>query len=229
MLFLNISRESIYLQGKWFSKILEYKDIERTLPKTLQEIIERYDIECIWVLNGPWGFTFLRLGCMVVNMINTLRDVPLKIYECSKLDIYTYAVEQLLVPDMGVVFMGQRKKLWKVKVKSWKLKATSCKQKLEMATTEKNTLLTCPEWNIEILSQENIETFTKENRKYFIDPCEHVLLKHLNINNMLEMSFDGEILSLWWKGDVLDISVDNLGLKSIASLESRYMMDVVGE
>ena len=48
-------------------------------------------------------------------MLKALGDMPLEIYECSKFDIYTYAQAKGLLPDAGVVFMGQRKKMWQMK------------------------------------------------------------------------------------------------------------------
>ena len=65
-------------------------------------------------------------------------------------------------------------------------------------------------WNIETLTQENIEEFVKHDEVYFIDPCEHVLLDYLDRTHTIEMNFSEETLRLSWKGKSLDIGIEDL-------------------
>ncbi|HBB04933.1 TPA: hypothetical protein DCZ39_08935 [Patescibacteria group bacterium] len=57
-----------------------------------------HPVETIVLLNGPGGFTNLRVGTLTLNMLNTLLEhdtgtfIPLA--SLTKIDLYTYAYKQ---------------------------------------------------------------------------------------------------------------------------------------
>ena len=249
MLLVNFSREKIVLQGKGFVEELPYVDIERKLPLLLVDTIKKHAIKKVWVINGPGSFTTLRLGCLTVNTIVRFWDTAqmtksppaptppqppfLKggetqggstfgIYECSKLDIYRYAVEKGLLPSLGLIFIGQKKNMWKVE------KTTDYGLQTLDEWVQRN------DWKYEIVNQENISSLVWQ--EYFIDACEHVVVDHLEKERMVEWGFDGEKLILSYQQTLdswlqitekkeLVIVPDELGLELVKQLEPRYMME----
>ena len=236
MLLVNLSREKIILRGKGWVEELPYFDIERQFPVLLIDTIQRYDIREIWVINGPGSFTTLRLGCLTVNTLKQFGKQSLEIYSCSKLDIYRYAVEQWLLPELGVVFMGQKKNMWKMKkITDHRLQTTEKNLHSDSSSwmewvNEMNEWSWRISWNTihawwecDIINQENLEIVWWQ--EYFIDPCEHMLLDSLEREKMVEWEFDGEDILLRYREKSLSLSLSDLWLQSVERLEPGYMMD----
>lgn len=117
MVFINISSDVVHIMDGQQEEFLERNGIENTLWKALLTSINADHYEPVLLLNGPWGFTNLRVGTLTLNMINTLiyhdhkRYAP--IYSITKIALYTYAYQQHRLPRYGIIYIGQKHKVRK--------------------------------------------------------------------------------------------------------------------
>ena len=98
MLFLNISSDYVHLLDDQDEHFLERNGIENTLGPTLLEYTKSHPVETIFLLNGPGGFTNLRVGTLTLNTLNTLLEHDtgtfIPIASITKMDLYGYAYMQ---------------------------------------------------------------------------------------------------------------------------------------
>ncbi len=117
MLFVNISSDCTQLLDDQEERFLERNGIEHTLWPALLEYTQRHPVETIFLLNGPGGFTNLRVGTLTLNMMNEILQhdtgtfIPLA--SITKIDIYTYAYQQGRLPRYGIIYIGQKHNVWR--------------------------------------------------------------------------------------------------------------------
>lgn len=68
-MFLNISSDQIMCLTEWNTHILPYLNIERTFWPWLDDLLTTYNPTKLYVLNGPWSFTTLRVCCLAINLL----------------------------------------------------------------------------------------------------------------------------------------------------------------
>ena len=94
MLFINISSDKVQIADAKQEQFLDRNSIESTLGKCLIDRYEQSPFQEILLLNGPGGFTNLRVGTLSLNLFNKLIEHKLhkevKIFTITKLDFYTY-------------------------------------------------------------------------------------------------------------------------------------------
>ncbi len=81
-MLLNISSDQIGAFVQWTTHILPYQDIERNVWPWLIELIDQYSVQKLFVLNGPWSFTTLRVCCLAINLIK--QHTSLTIFSTNK-------------------------------------------------------------------------------------------------------------------------------------------------
>lgn len=109
-LIINCSTDRAFCWCWEEEHIVPYKDLERTLPKKLWEIVSANEVSSIVLINGPWWFTALRIGALCAWLIATEYDLPL--YSRTKIDLYKYCYEQWVLPQQWYITIGQRKNVW---------------------------------------------------------------------------------------------------------------------
>lgn len=72
MLFINISSDKVHIADAKQEQFLDRNSIESTLGKTLVERHKQSPFDVILLLNGPGGFTNLRVGTLTLNLLNKL-------------------------------------------------------------------------------------------------------------------------------------------------------------
>ena len=116
MLFVNISSDQVHLLDDQDEHFLERNGIENRLWPILLEYTKSHPVESIFLLNGPGGFTNLRVGTLTINMLNTLLEHDtwtfIPIASITKLDLYGYAYKQWRLPRHGIVYIGQKHNVW---------------------------------------------------------------------------------------------------------------------
>ena len=67
-----------------------------------------------YILNGPGGFTNLRVGSLCVNLLNALMGDQIDFYSVSKTELYAYGYGKGEVGRYGIIYIGQKKniRLW---------------------------------------------------------------------------------------------------------------------
>lgn len=116
MLFVNISSDYIHLLDDQDEHFLERNGIENIFGPMLLEYTQNHPVETLLLLNGPGGFTNLRVGTLTINTLNTLLEYDtgtfIPIASITKLDLYAYAHKQGRLPRYGVVYIGQKHNVW---------------------------------------------------------------------------------------------------------------------
>ncbi len=116
MVFINISSDYIHLLDDQSEHFLERNGIENILGSTLLEYTKNHPVEKILLLNGPGGFTNLRVGTITINMLNTLLDHDtwtfIPIASITKIEFYRYAYTQGRLPRYGILYIGQKHNVW---------------------------------------------------------------------------------------------------------------------
>lgn len=64
------------------------------------------------LINGPGGFTNLRVGTLAVNLLRMLKETPLQLYSISKIELYQKFVAAEFLPRYGIIYIGQKANLW---------------------------------------------------------------------------------------------------------------------
>jgi tRNA A37 threonylcarbamoyladenosine modification protein TsaB len=98
MLFMNISSDYVHLLDDQDEQFLQRNGIEDTLGSSLLKYTQTHPVETLVLLNGPGGFTNLRVGTLTINMLNTLLEHDtgtfIPIASITKMDAYAYAHQQ---------------------------------------------------------------------------------------------------------------------------------------
>lgn len=117
MLFINISSDCTQLLDDQEENFLERNGIEHTLWPALLEYTQNHPVEMVFLLNGPGGFTNLRVGTLTLNMMNEVLQhdtgtfIPLA--SITKIDVYAYAYQQGQLPRYGIIYIGQKHNVWR--------------------------------------------------------------------------------------------------------------------
>ncbi|HOG15398.1 MAG TPA: hypothetical protein PK674_02315 [Candidatus Absconditabacterales bacterium] len=109
MLFLNISSDQVNIEIQNEKLKLDRDKIENKIGPTLVKLYRKYSFDKIFLLNGPGGFTNLRVGTLAINLLNTLEKGGIDIYSISKIDFFKYFINQNILPNKGIIYIGQRK------------------------------------------------------------------------------------------------------------------------
>ncbi len=109
MLFLNISTDLVNIEIETEKIKLDRNEIENTIWPILVKLYRKYRFDKIFLLNGPWGFTNLRVWTLAINLLNTLEKGVINIYSISKIDFFDYFVQKNILPHRGIIYIWQKK------------------------------------------------------------------------------------------------------------------------
>lgn len=109
-MLVNLSSDKVEI-FVWNNKyLLEKNNLERLLPDKLNEVLKTYKPKNIYVLNWPWSFTTLRVWSLTLNIFNWLNNFSINFFDISKISFYKFFVKQKLLPNIGIIYIWQRKK-----------------------------------------------------------------------------------------------------------------------
>ena len=111
-LYLDISSDKMYLSCNDEELFLERNGIEDVLGKVLVQWQRKYDFRKAYILNGPGGFTNLRVGSLCMNLLNTLVGNQIDFYSVSKIELYAEGYQKEFVERYGIIYIGQKKNIW---------------------------------------------------------------------------------------------------------------------
>lgn len=120
-MLINISSDHLYIYQDNQKLLVSRWDLETNLPKVMHELLSWWDFPSkrleIYVINGPWSFTNLRVGCLVCNMITNIykhtKNIDIDLYDISKMDFYSTLYRADIVPRYGMIYIWQQKNYWK--------------------------------------------------------------------------------------------------------------------
>ena len=110
-MFINIATENIILYDRENSYIIPFRDVEQELTRICINSYKTYLPDSIYVLNGPWSFTNLRVWSLVINILLLLSQEKCKVYTIDKLSLYKAVMTESFLPRYGYIFMWQRKNI----------------------------------------------------------------------------------------------------------------------
>jgi len=196
MLFINISSDYIHLLDAQDEIFLERNGIENTLGSTILTHTQHHPVETIFLLNGPGGFTNLRVGTLTLNTLNTLLDhdtgtfIPLA--SITKIDLYTYAYKQWWLPRYGLIYIGQKHNVRRYDFQE---------KKQGQITIE----------NINY-SDDNFLDFTHDRYRE-------------NDEQMISFSMKNNSLYLHYKNNIHEIVLNNINIPLTMTVEPKYLIE----
>jgi len=196
MLFLNISSDHVHMLDTTQEQFLPRNGIENMLWPTLVEYTKAHPVATMFVLNGPGGFTNLRVGALTLNMLNELlfhdTGTFIPLLSITKLDLYHYAYQQWRIPRYGIIYIGQKHNVRKLDA--------------ETKTYQQTTL-------------ENIQY----SDDLFLDRVHDPYWA--NDEQMISFSMDNNSLFLDYGWENYKINVEALHLPMTMSVEPQYMIE----
>jgi hypothetical protein len=106
--YLFLCYDMVLYAGIEGQQSFERNSLDKNLAPFLVEKIKVGWLHTLCVVTGPGGFTNLRVGSLVCNLL--AHYLPkIQFHVISKLDIYTWAVEQWYLPSQWLLYIGQQK------------------------------------------------------------------------------------------------------------------------
>ncbi|HMT00850.1 MAG TPA: hypothetical protein PKD96_01070 [Candidatus Absconditabacterales bacterium] len=112
MIFVNLSTNKIVVFAGGEQFFCEHKNVETHFPTLLLQIYQKYGFSRAVVLNGPGGFTHLRVGCLALNSLGFLYPGKIKFFSVSKLDFFRTFFKADFLPSQGLIYLGQKRQWW---------------------------------------------------------------------------------------------------------------------
>lgn len=198
-LFMNISSDHVVIFNGENEIFLERNDVEKTLWPKLIQLIREWNYNRIIVLNWPWWFTNLRVGTLCINILNSVMNNQIDFFDISKIDLYQKACEKWLLPNLWIIYIGQKRNIWlwnfEKNEKVWQFSFDGVKEKL--------------------------------NTQYFIDEVidENYYPEWVDKTYETKTEFNGETLVIKYWDKSISFSVEDLGLQPIKSVAPNYMIE----
>jgi len=205
-IFMNISSDSV-LTDTWnkYRIVIPRDFVEELLWKELIKLYREKWFENVIVLNGPGGFTNLRVGTLCLNILNTLLENLLSFYDISKIDLYKKAYKKWFLPKYWVIYIGQKRNIrlrdFEKNEKIWQYSFNELKD-LE-----------------EIKDVDNVFIDDVEDKKYYPEWM-NVYLKYHTLLNWTDIYLIDDKTANW-----NPISICEFDLKPLKSIAPNYMME----
>lgn len=109
---IDISADQIAIYTPEERIFLERNGVDTTIWPTLVQLDQQSDFSEILLINGPGGFTNLRVGTLAINLLKMLKKSPLQLYSISKIELYQKFFTAEYLPRYGIIYIGQKANLW---------------------------------------------------------------------------------------------------------------------
>lgn len=198
-LYMNISCDKITISDWEINVFLNRNDVEKTLWPKLVQLFREWNYSNIIVLNWPWWFTNLRVWTLCINILNTLLDNQINIYNISKINLYEKAYKWWCLPSKWIIYIGQKRNVWLWDFEKW--------EKIwQYSFDELKGIINYPIFLDEVID----ESYYPERLKEY---------------NKINLSFSGDKLNIKFWDNLISFSIDDLNLKSLKSISPNYMME----
>ena len=115
---MNISSDKVHISGEGKEIFLDRNGIENVLWEKIILLYKKNPFSEVLLLNGPGGFTNLRVWTLCLNLLNSLLGNKIKIYNRTKVALYKYLYKKWIIPRYVIFFIWQRNNTWKYDLKS---------------------------------------------------------------------------------------------------------------
>ena len=195
---IDISSDKIRIFGLDHPIFLERTGVDVELGKVLVNLDKEKNLTEILVLNGPWGFTNLRVGCLALNLLKTLKKGQLSFFSLSKIELYQHFYRKAWISRYGAIYIGQ-------------------KSNVRLRDFEANKLISpVKKDQLSALSSEYEGLFVDQvyERDYFDEALPS-----------LDYTFEQQGLSLHFKGDTYYLPRADFAPQEIEMLHPNYMIE----
>lgn len=202
MIFLNISSDKIQLSDWKKDVFLDRENLENSLWPVLVKLYKELNFKQIIILNWPWSFTHLRIWTLCVNLLNSLNQNNIKVYEISKPDFFQVLYDKWFFSNISekmLMYIGQKKNVRKYDFIIKKYEITSFEKILK--SDPKNYIF---------------DSLSKEYRS------SNLLLNNISI---VSITLDKNLLKVSYKNSEIKISIEDLNLKSQTEIHPNYFIE----
>lgn len=195
---IDISSDKIRIFGLDHPIFLERTGVDVELGKVLVNLDKEKNLTEILVLNGPWGFTNLRVGCLALNLLKTLKKGQLSFFSLSKIELYQHFYRKAWISRYGAIYIGQKSNVRLRDFEENKLISSVKKDQLSALSSEYEGLLVDQVYE----------------RDYFDEalPC-------------LDYTFEQQGISLHFKGDTYHLPREDFAPQEVEMLHPNYMIE----
>lgn len=195
---IDISSDKIRIFGLDHPIFLERTGVDVELGKVLVNLDKEKNLTEMLVLNGPWGFTNLRVGCLALNLLKTLKKGQLSLFSLSKIELYQHFYRRAWISRYGAIYIGQ-------------------KSNVRLRDFEKNKLISpVKKDQLSALSSEYGGLFVDQvyERDYFDEALPS-----------LDYTFEQQGLSLHFKGETYYLPREDFAPQEVEMLHPNYMIE----
>lgn len=193
---MNISSDQIMIYAGDEEIRLERNGVDIEIWEMLVGLDRKYSFWDVLVLNGPWGFTNLRVWSLALNLLKTLKNGEIVFSELSKPELYKQAYERGFLPRYVVLYIGQKSNVW-----LWDLK--------------ENHL-------VKPLKKQDLSWLSLEIGDYALDM---VFEKgYYDQENQILISFSQEGVALQWRWKVLTLNYEGIWARNVEKIVPNYMI-----
>ena len=195
---IDISSDKIRIFGLDHPIFLERTGVDVELGKVLVNLDKKKNLTEMLVLNGPWGFTNLRVGCLALNLLKTLKKGQLSLFSLSKIELYQHFYRRAWISRYGAIYIGQ-------------------KSNVRLRDFEKNKLISpVKKDQLSALSSEYGGLFVDQvyERDYFDEALPS-----------LDYTFEQQGLSLHFKGETYHLPRVDFAPQEVEMLHPNYMIE----
>lgn len=195
---IDISSDRIRIFGLDHPIFLERTGVDVELGKVLVNLDKEKNLTEMLVLNGPWGFTNLRVGCLALNLLKTLKKGQLSFFSLSKIELYQHFYRRAWISRYGAIYIGQ-------------------KSNVRLRDFEENKLISpVKKDQLSALSSEYEGLFVDQvyERDYFDEALPS-----------LDYTFEQQGLSLHFKGETYHLPREDSAPQEVEMLHPNYMIE----
>ncbi len=206
MLFLNISSDKVHISDGKEEQFLERSWIENVFWPVLVQWYRKRQFDQVFVLNWPGWFTNLRVWVLAINMLNSLLGWHLKVYSCTKIQLYKYLVKKWFLPNFWLIYLGQKKNIWKA----------DCQKDEYLQVVLSSVLDEIPAPIDKAgMTWENVFVDYLVDKEYWGNLSE----------NMVQFSVKDDVLEIVWRDKTTVVSIGDLWLQSDYQVKAEYFID----
>ncbi len=223
MFFINISSDKIHLTDGTKEEILARNGIEDILGPVLIDRQKTSPFTEIFLINGPGWFTNLRVGTLMLNTLNMFQEKKIQIFEVDKLTLFAHLVKIGLLPEQGIIYLGQKHNVWLARFarSSWKLKVESCPYRIKKLKEPVTFDLQPEPHDFELINKDTIPAGA------FLDEVHDEIYRPQGVENMVKFVHKEWKIYAHYKHKKHEITVKDLDLKPVLQVQAKYMIEPV--
>lgn len=195
---IDISSDKIRIFGLDHPIFLERTGVDVELGKVLVNLDKEKNLTEILVLNGPWGFTNLRVGCLALNLLKTLKKSQLSLFSLSKIELYQHCYRKAWISRYGAIYIGQ-------------------KSNVRLRDFEENKL-------ISPVKKDQLSTLSSEYEGLFVDQVYERDYFDEALPS-LDYTFEQQGLSLHFKEETYHLPRADFAPQEVEMLQPNYMIE----